>query len=463
MIGTLFFDNSGNTAPVTLATTISNHTNKFDFFINPRRWNCNGDPYKLRSYTVSPENDVLPPGTPLQRSPHLFPRLDSVWNTGSHRTHLLDSNGEVVEYRATNPKLLSQLLSEKGFPEETTVTRFTERSAIRKAGDSWKAPKISVSAINRVHALFADNELTLEDYVNQLTALLDAEGRADVYGFLNSICEALENNTYSTRAKFGSKLKEAFIAFRDDGKDVAEDDEGAEHGTAEATAAKLATIEGGNKHAGLKKAVTKEAAENVYASWSGLPKDDRTGTLAEQRLFQLVTKVAKAKTGKYLYSCDEVANDADDYAQKIAIKVWEEIATFKGESKSFYPWLHKMCHRAACSAYKEIKKINKMHEPLLVDKEDDDGKVYLEDNPAMHGGVMFKRNGSVTFQQELQQFRRELPAFIQGIDLEICGYIREGHSYERIAEILSMTLAAVKMRIARMRKTIEEMRTRGEL
>jgi DNA-directed RNA polymerase specialized sigma24 family protein len=146
-----------------------------------------------------------------------------------------------------------------------------------------------------------------------------------------------------------------------------------------------------------------------------------------------------------------VANDADDHSQMVSIKVWEEITTFKGGPKSFYPWLHKICHRAACSAYKKTKKINRKHVPLLVDKEDDDGKVYKEDNPMIH------------MRSFLVEHRRELPAFIQGVDLQICQYIRENYSYERIAEILSMTLAAVKMRIARMRKTIEEMRARGEL
>jgi hypothetical protein len=51
--------------------------------------------------------EILAPGTPLKRSKHLVPRIDTVWNFGSHRTHMLDSNREMVEYRASDPKQLS--------------------------------------------------------------------------------------------------------------------------------------------------------------------------------------------------------------------------------------------------------------------------------------------------------------------------------------------------------------------
>jgi hypothetical protein len=56
-----------------------------------------------------------------------------------------------------------------------------------------------------------------------------------------------------------------------------------------------------------------------------------------------------------------------------------------------------------------------------------------------------------------------LPAFIQGVDLQICNYIREGYDYAKIGRVMSMTEMAVKKRIQKMAKTTQEMKARGEL
>ena len=82
-------------------------------------------------------------------------------------------------------------------------------------------------------------------------------------------------------------------------------------------------------------------------------------------------------------------------------------------------------------------------------------------NPAVGGGDSYKRNGQPEYITDRPQHRRKLPDFIQGDDLKICNYIRERYSYAKIAEIMSMTEAAVTLRIARMRKTIEEMKAAG--
>jgi DNA-directed RNA polymerase specialized sigma24 family protein len=114
-----------------------------------------------------------------------------------------------------------------------------------------------------------------------------------------------------------------------------------------------------------------------------LSEDARAGSLAEHRLFDLVKKVTNAKTGKYLYSCGEVAKDSDDHSQEVAIRVWEQIGTFKGKPENFYPWLHKICHRAACDAYEETKAFTALHVPLMVEVEDEEGKTELVDEPEM--------------------------------------------------------------------------------
>jgi hypothetical protein len=85
------------------------------------------------------------------------------------------------------------------------------------------------------------------------------------------------------------------------------------------------------------------------------------------------------------------------------------------------------------------------------------------EHPGIHGSIQFKRNGKVTYQVSRPQFPRELPEFIQGDDLKICQYRREGHSYGRIAEIMSTTENAVKKRIQKMYNRNQEMKAAGEL
>ena len=95
-----------------------------------------------------------------------------------------------------------------------------------------------------------------------------------------------------------------------------------------------------------------------------------------------------------------------------------------------------------------------MHESILVEMEDEDGKTYMEDNPAMHGDVRYKHGGKIVFQESRPQFPRVLPEFIQGDNLRICQYYRENYSYAKIAQVMCMTLPAVKQRFVWMRNRI---------
>jgi hypothetical protein len=308
-----------------------------------------------------------------------------------------------------------------------------------------------------VHALFADNEadneLTREDYVNQLTALLDPGGRADVYGFLNSICEALENNTYSTRAKFGLKLKEAFIAFRDDGEDVAEDEHAedgtAEDGTAEATTAKLATIEGDNKVAGSKKERLYKAFENLRAKVAGADREFYGGD-------GVGYKFVLGLVSKHMLDAGECATDQHDVTNRILYELSQNI----DKVRDIYKYLCSAAKKQGGEAFLDNLEDRKMHESIMVENEGEDGETYMEDNPAMHGDVRYKRGGKPSFQESIER-RRALPDWIQGDDLRMCQLYREGHSYARIAEIMSTTLPAVKQRFASMRQTNEEMKAKA--
>jgi hypothetical protein len=163
---------------------------------------------------------------------------------------------------------------------------------------------------------------------------------------------------------------------------------------------------------------------------------------------------------KRMMDAGECAMDQHDVTNNI---LWELSRRNLDEIQDVHKYLCSAAKKQGGKAFLENLEDRKTHESVMVENEGEDGKIYMEDNPAMHGDVRYKHGGNPAFQESRPQFPRVLPEFIQGDNLKICQYIRENYTYERIAEILCMTVAAVKMRVAWMRKTIEEMQAAGEL
>jgi hypothetical protein len=442
------YDSNGTPVPVPPPTRTHNHTNKFVSLVNSRLWHCNSDPHRLLPYTVSPENDVLPPGTPLQRNPHPLPRLDTIWNAGSHMTHLLDSNGELVEYRAQFQTQLNQLLSEQGFPAEHTTGLLTERSAIRKVGNSWKPAKIYVGAINQTQSLFVAGELDLEGYSSKLAALLDPEGRTDVYGFLATIADSLADMTYCSESKFGAKLKKDFITFRDDGVSTVADAEDEDSGDAAQAEAKSIVIEGTNKIAGSTKIATREHIEKSFVDL----KNNVYG--AEDVFYTAAYKLVLGKVLNKMYDAaarGECTETHEDIAGDIMMQLFKNIS----KVNNIYPYLCKLAWNQGKAAFTNNIEDRKKHVPVVVEVEDGG------DEAGGNSGPYKEQNLLLNPKDYPIEFRRKLPAFIQGVDLQICDYIREGYDYGKIADVLSMKESAVAKRVQGMRKQIEEMRVQG--
>jgi DNA-directed RNA polymerase specialized sigma24 family protein len=171
--------------------------------------------------------------------------------------------------------------------------------------------------------------------------------------------------------------------------------------------------------------------------------DNKEG--AEAAFLKAVTSLAKSKISGRIFDLPEGCSNADDYSQDVAIMVWKRLPTHTGGVERIYRHVHKIIYTTREHAYHQIKDEARVKVPLLVEKEGEEGDSYFEDNPLLHP-------------RDYPTHRRKLPEFIHGVDLEICQYIREGHNYGRIAEILSMTEKAIELRIARIRNKIEEMK-----
>lgn len=191
----------------------------------------------------------------------------------------------------------------------------------------------------------------------------------------------------------------------------------------------------------LAKAGYKNNRDKVEVSYKGIL-DNKTGS--EEDFFKAVTALAKSKIGGRIFEFPEWCSNNEDYAQMVAFKVWRMLPSHQGGVDTIYRHVNRVIFTTREDAFHEIKAETEIKEPLQVEIQGEDG-AFTEDNPLLHP-------------RDYPTYRRKLPDFIQGIDLEICGYIREGYSYEKIAEVMSMKLSAVKMRVFEMRRKVQEMK-----
>jgi hypothetical protein len=174
------------------------------------------------------------------------------------------------------------------------------------------------------------------------------------------------------------------------------------------------------------------------------------GPEAQKNFFDRIIPVALGFLGKELWKKQEVAELPDDFANKTALKIWDELpdfvpnrasAKYTSDGDAFYAWLCSICARDARHAAMEID------EHLDVFKD----KLYFigEDGEVVDNPILNRTDG-------FREHERELPEFIQGKDRLICDLIRAGMNYEEIGEYLGISEAAVNSRIQRMRTKIEE-------
>lgn len=180
------------------------------------------------------------------------------------------------------------------------------------------------------------------------------------------------------------------------------------------------------------------------------------GDGAEGEFFKAVTAFAKSKMTTALFDSSEGTSTVEDKAQDVAVYVWSKLSDFRGEPDAFYPWLNRICYTTGASALNSANDdATKRVEMFVEDEESGD----MEDNPEIYqSGISYKRNGKVAYQEPRPQYQRDLPEFIQGTDLYICEYIREGYDYEKIGRILAISEDNVEIRVRRMREKVMEMK-----
>ena|GEM_PF-4267968 len=299
-------------------------------------------------------------------------------------------------------------------------------AGLRKAGDHWRAPKVTQAMVNFAHKSFWAGTLDLGDYSDLLVSFLKQfHAEDEVFDYLNA--QRPDDREFCTAPLFAPLLKQRCREFISDASVLPKQDTVLDAGTEAATSLSLEGYEA------RKQAANKETVTRAYSEFKDAVPEVKG--VAAENLYTTILRFAKQKLTAHLYNKDEGSATADDHAQTVTVYVWQHLHEFKGGSDSFHSWLDRICFTTGSAAQSSANKQQRSRVELLVPSEDGS----LEDNPELYPA------------SQPPVYLRELPDSIVGVDLKICWYIREGMTYRKIAETLGMTEAAIKQRVAAMR------------
>lgn len=156
------------------------------------------------------------------------------------------------------------------------------------------------------------------------------------------------------------------------------------------------------------------------------------------------------------------AETADDWAQDVAINVWQKLPTFKGTPEGFYAWLNRSAFNKATDAFRQLKKKQDTHVGLTAEHVDDfDGETYEEVHSEVYRSVY--EGGS--------EVHIGPPTWVQGIDRSIWYAMTlkdkddKPLTYAQIAAEFEPPLSekAVRERVLKMRKRAAEEKTKADV
>jgi len=276
----------------------------------------------------------------------------------------------------------------------------------------------------------APETISLEEYVEKIISYLSGDDSdQDVLAFIHTISHKLETGRFcplDSKDRFAKCLSRAWHSYRK------------QHGLAPTIVRQKRVGPSEEAYSALIPA--RATAASIQAALCNL----RDGIeLSEHVLYRLLTKLSKGIAYGELQESPRCIEPIDDLAQVGVTHVWNKLPTFKGIPEQFYSWAKKVGRRAIKTAIINGCVLTDNCIPFAVLS--DDGEEH-EANPDI-------------FSDYHPQHQRELPEFIQGIDLKICMYIRADKTYSQIADLLEMSEGAVKKRVAEMRRKIQEMKS----
>jgi len=184
----------------------------------------------------------------------------------------------------------------------------------------------------------------------------------------------------------------------------------------------------------------------IVAAYAAFVADPESKT---DEFFAMVTVFIKKKLASLHWDKSCADRTVDDLTQATLTELYQTLQNV--DVRDFHSYLNRICYRVGHRTIHESREFNAKFIPLFVDCENEDGTVDSDLNPEI-----FEQAGSVStvgvfeLKRPLKR-RRVFPEWIQGTDLKIVQYLREGFKYQKVADILGLTLSGVNHRIERMR------------
>jgi DNA-directed RNA polymerase specialized sigma24 family protein len=308
----------------------------------------------------------------------------------------------------------------------------------------WTTDEAKV--LNGLHHAFLSKGIDLETYVDRIIAYLGGAEQS-VLDFIATIGSKLEAGSFcpsDSGDRFSKKLSRAWVSYQ-------------KRQPQSPTAKKRKRVPpipapSGELSAPLKR---KPLSERLEESYAGFLK----GVVSEDDFLTVSRHFALKRAHRKFRGCDQFGQTPEDITQEAMRGMWRSLHTFNQEKSGFFVWFQRIVDNAVKDAKSGSMKEDMRHAPYFLTNKA--GEEF--EHPGMYGSIEFKRGGNgegseVCYQNPMPQFQRELPEFIQGTDLKICQYIREGYDYEKIGEVLGLSEKAVSRRIARMRKEVQEIK-----
>jgi RNA polymerase sigma-70 factor (ECF subfamily) len=185
-----------------------------------------------------------------------------------------------------------------------------------------------------------------------------------------------------------------------------------------------------------------EAEKGRAVMRSALNGDDEALVQACQRgeveAFRTLFEQYREPVFRLAYRLTGNADDAEDLAQEIFVRVFERIGTFRGES-AFSTWLYRLAMNVCLNHRRQPQTRESLD---VLENEPTDGAA----NPA---AVYAQRELS----EQLQTAVAALPENLRSVFVLVG---MEDLSYQQAAEVLGLTVEAVRMRMSRARRTLRE-------
>jgi RNA polymerase sigma factor (sigma-70 family) len=201
-----------------------------------------------------------------------------------------------------------------------------------------------------------------------------------------------------------------------------------------------------DQHAKLKQVENRKRIEQAYDNYKRDPFTYETAFITE------VLEFAKRKFRRIEIENPQTATiqDADDYAQRVAIDVLNGLANFRGDN--FHAWLSKIVHNTKNDFISEMDEQRKTKVGISVVVNNDDGDKEEIDNP-----LLYSTSG--------YDHLLNIPKSVTGIDRNICNLLltqvrgkdgnHRGLNYAEVAHVLNMNEDAVKTRILKLRRRLK--------